>query len=89
MVLCFGLTNALAIFMTLMHDVFKPFLDDFVTIYIDDILIYSKDIKDHKQHLEQVLQKLQENKLYAKEPKCQFAKDKVKFLGHIIGKDGI
>ena len=55
MVLCFGLTNALATFMTLMHNIFAPYLDDFIIIYIDDILIYSKNMEEHEKHLEIVL----------------------------------
>ena len=69
----FGLTNASAIFMTLMHDIFHEFLDKFVIIYIDDILIHSKNEEEHEKHLEMVLKRLREYRLYAKESKCEFA----------------
>ena len=71
----FGLTNAPATFMTLMHDIFHEFLDKFVIIYIDDILIYSTNEEEHENHLETILKKLREHKLYAKESKCEFARD--------------
>ena len=70
MVVPFGLTNALATFMTLMHDIFHEFLDKFAIIYIDDIIIYSKSMEEHEKHLELALLKLRDNKLYAKESKC-------------------
>ena len=65
MVMPFGLTNAPATFMHLMHEVLRPYLDDFVIVFLDDILIYSKDLKTHRLHLETVLQALRDNKLYA------------------------
>ena len=61
--------------MTLMHDIFHEFLDKFVIIYIDDILIYSKNEEEHEKHLEMVLKRLREYSLYAKESKCEFARD--------------
>ena len=85
----FGLTNALAAFMDLMNRVFKPFLNQFVVVFIDDILIYSKSKEDHERHLRLVLQVLEEKKLYAKLKKCEFWLDSVAFLGHVISKDGI
>lgn len=68
----FGLTNASAIFMNLMNRVFKKFLDQFVIVFINDILIYSKSKEEHAHHLTQVLQVLKEKKLYAKLSKCEF-----------------
>ena len=88
-VMPFGLTNAPAAFMDLMNRVFKPFLDQFVVVFIDDILIYSKTEEEHAQHLEIVLQILRKHKLYAKLKKCDFWLNKVSFLGHIISGEGI
>ena len=72
LVLSFGLTNAPAAFMDLMNRVFKPYLDRFVIIFIDDILIYSKSRAEHEQHLRIILQTLREYQLYAKLSKCNF-----------------
>ena len=88
-VMPFGLTNAPAAFMDLMHRVFKPYLDRFVVVFIDDILVYSKIREDHERHLRIVLQTLREHKLYAKVSKCEFWLEQISFLGHIISKDGI
>jgi hypothetical protein len=85
----FGLTNAPAYFMNLMNNVFMEYLDRFVVVFIDDILIYSRSESDHEQHLRLVLQKLRDNQLYAKFSKCEFWIDKVPFLGHIISNGGI
>jgi hypothetical protein len=85
----FGLTNAPAYFMNLMNKVFMEYLDKFIVVFIDDILIYSKNDSDHEEHLRMVLQKLQDNQLYAKFTKCEFWLDEVHFLGHIISKGGI
>jgi hypothetical protein len=85
----FGLTNAPAYFMYLMNSVFMPELDKFVVVFIDDILIYSKNLEDHAKHLHIVLQRLRDHRLYAKFSKCEFWLDTVKFLGHTISKDGI
>ncbi|GKA42240.1 putative reverse transcriptase domain-containing protein [Tanacetum coccineum] len=85
----FGLTNALAIFMDLMNRVCKPYLDKFVIIYIDDILIYSKDEKEHEEHLKEILELLKKEQLYAKFSKCEFWIPKVQFLGHVIDSRGI
>ena len=88
-VLSFGLTNAPAVFMDLMNRVFKPFLDMFVIVFIDDILVYSRSEEEHADHLRTVLRVLQHQKLYAKFSKCEFWLTSVAFLGHIIGADGI
>jgi hypothetical protein len=71
-VMSFGLTNAPAYFMNLMNKVFMEYLDKFVVVFIDDILIYSKNDSDHEEHLRMVLQKLRDNQLYAKFTKCEF-----------------
>ena len=89
LVMSFGLTNAPAYFMYLMNSVFMPELDKFVVVFIDDILIYSKNEAEHEQHLRIVLQRLRDHKLYAKFSKCDFWLDTVKFLGHTISNEGI
>ncbi|WVZ93891.1 hypothetical protein U9M48_039843 [Paspalum notatum var. saurae] len=88
-VMSFGLTNAPAYFMNLMNKVFMEYLDKFVVVFIDDILIYSKTEEEHEEHLRLVLQKLREHKLYAKLSKCEFWLDQVPFLGHKVSKGGI
>ncbi|WVZ88354.1 hypothetical protein U9M48_034885 [Paspalum notatum var. saurae] len=88
-VMSFGLTNAPAFFMYMMNSVFMEYLDKFVVIFIDDILIYSKTEEEHEEHLRLVLQKLREHKLYAKFSKCDFWIEEVKFLGHVISNGGI
>jgi hypothetical protein len=88
-VMSFGLTNAPALFMHLMNKVFMDYLDTFVVIFIDDILIYSKSEAEREKHLRLVLQRLREHKLYAKLSKCKFWIDEVLFLGHVISKGGI
>ena len=85
----FGLTNAPAAFMDLMNRVFKPYLDQFVVVFIDDILVYSKSREEHKHHLSNVLQTLRDKRLYAKLKKYELWLDKVSFLGHVVTKDGI
>jgi hypothetical protein len=89
LVMSFGLTNAPAYFMYLMNSVFMPELDKFVVVFINDILIYSKNLEDHARHLHIILQRLREHHLYAKFSKCEFWLDTVKFLGHTISSDGI
>jgi hypothetical protein len=89
LVMSFGLTNAPAYFMYLMNSVFMTELDKFVMVFIDDILIYSKNAEEHAKHLRIVLQCLREHKLYAKFSKCEFWLDSVKFLGHTISSEGI
>jgi hypothetical protein len=88
-VMSFGLTNAPAYFMNLMNKVFMEYLDRFVVVFIDDILIYNKSDSDHEEHLRLVLQKLRDNQLYAKFSKCEFWIGEVPFLGHIISNGGI
>nr|GFC39697.1 putative reverse transcriptase domain-containing protein [Tanacetum cinerariifolium] len=85
----FGLTNTPTVFMNLMNRVCKPYLDKFVIFFIDDILIYSKDEKEHEGHLKAILELLKKEELYAKFSKCEFWIPKVPFLGHVIDKQGI
>jgi hypothetical protein len=75
--------------MHLMHQILRPFLDDFVIVFLDDILIYSRSLAEHQKHLRQVLDVLRANQLYCKESKCEFFKDSVEFLGHVIDRDGV
>ncbi|KAL4028410.1 hypothetical protein IC575_011606 [Cucumis melo] len=82
----FGLTNAPAVFIDLMNRVFREFLDTFVIVFIDDILIYSKTEAEREEHLRIVLQTLRDNKLYAKFSKCEFWLKQVSFLGHVVSK---
>jgi len=89
LVMSFGLTNAPAYFMYLMNSVFMPELDKFIVVFIDDILIYSKNEEEHAKHLHIVLQRLREHKLYAKFSKCEFWLKEVPFLGHVISAEGI
>ena len=89
LVMSFGLTNAPAYFMYLMNSEFMPELDKFVVVFIDDILIYSKNEREHANHLRVVLQRLRDHCLYAKFSKCEFWLDSVKFLGHTVSSKGI
>jgi len=84
----FRVTNAHAVFINLMNRIFAPYLDQFVMVFIDDILIYSKTKKEHAEHLMIVLQTLRKEKLYAKLSKCSFWLENVSFLGCIISGDG-
>ena len=84
-----GLTNAPTAFMDLMNRVFRPIMDQFVVIFIDDILIYLKSIEEHVYHLKTVLQTLREQHIYAKFSKYDFWLESVPFLGYIVSKDGI
>jgi hypothetical protein len=85
----FSLTNAPAFFIYLMNSVFMPELDKFVVVFIDDILIYSKNEEEHAQHIHIVLTQLREHKLYAKFSKCEFWLDRVQFLGHVLTPEGV
>ncbi|GJZ61815.1 putative reverse transcriptase domain-containing protein [Tanacetum coccineum] len=89
LVMPFGLTNAPAVFMDLMNRIFHEYLDKFVIVFIDDILVYSKSEEEHEQHLRIVLEILRQKKLYAKFSKCKFWLQQVAFLGHIVSADGI
>nr|GFA13682.1 putative reverse transcriptase domain-containing protein [Tanacetum cinerariifolium] len=88
-VMSFGLTNAPAIFMDLMNRVCKPYLDKFMIVFIDDILIYSKNEQEHGEHLKLILELLKKEKLYAKFSKCEFWIPRIQFLGHVIDSRGI
>ncbi|GJR07994.1 putative reverse transcriptase domain-containing protein [Tanacetum coccineum] len=88
-VMPFGVTNAPAVFMDLMNHVCKPYLDKFVIVFIDDILIYSKNKEEHGKHLKTILNLLRSEKLYAKFSKCDFWLDSVQFLGHVIDSSGV
>ena len=85
----FGSTNAPAAFMDLMHRVFQSYLDKFVVVFVDDILIYSQFKEEHEDHLRIVLQALRDHELYAKFGKCEFYLTKVRFLGHVMSASGV
>jgi len=88
-VMPFGVTNAPAIFMDYMNRIFRPYLDQFVVVFIDDILIYSESREEHAEHLRVVLGILREHQLYGKLSKCEFWLEEVQFLGHVISAQGI
>jgi hypothetical protein len=88
-VLPFGLTNAPWVFMSLMNGVFREYLDKFVQVFIDDILIYSRMTEEHDEHLRLVLQCLREHKLYGKLSKCSFYQSRIQYLGNVISGEGI
>ena len=89
LVMPFGLTNAPEVFMDLMNRVFKPYLDQFVFVFIDNIVIFSRSSEDHDKHLQIILKILKEKELYAKLSKCEFWLDEVDFLGHVVSTEGV
>jgi hypothetical protein len=88
-VVSFGLSNAPVVFMCLMNGVFRNYLEKFVIVFLDDLLVYSKSEEEHEQHLRMVLQVLREHQLYAKLSKCSFYQRQIHYLGHIISEEGI
>ena len=85
----FGLTNALAVFIDLMNRILREYLDRFIIVFIDDILVYSPSVEEHTAHLTLVLQRLREEQLYTKFSKCEFLLTQIGFLGHVVSGDGI
>ena len=85
----FGLTNASTVFMDIMNCVFRSYVDQYVVVFIVDLLVYSKDRENHDTHLRVVLETLRKEQLYAKLSKCEFWLNEVSFLGHIVSKEGI
>ena len=86
-VMPFGITNVPVVFMYLMNNVMHKYLEKFMVLFIDDILIYSKSEEEHKEHLNIVLQELREHQIYAKFSKCNFFKDKIQYPGHVVTKE--
>jgi Reverse transcriptase (RNA-dependent DNA polymerase) len=89
MVMPFGLTNAPRTFQALINDVFRDYVDKFMLVYLDDVLIFSRSAEEHKEHVELVLKRLWDEKLFAKLSKCEFNKPSVTFLEHIVGQEGL
>ena len=88
-VMPFGLTNAPAAFMDLMRRVFQPYLDQFVMVFVDDILIYSQSKEEHEDYLRIVLQLMRDHQMYSKFRKCEFWLTEVRFLGHVVSASGM
>ena len=84
MVMAFGLTNATSTFQALMNSIFKPFLQKFILVFFDGILIYSENLENHLKHIGLALEILRKNELYANQKKCSFAQERIDYLGHII-----
>jgi hypothetical protein len=89
LVMSFGLTNAPAVFMDMMNRVFHDYLDQFTVVFIDDILIYSRTLEEHEEHLWKALERPRWEKLYAKLDKCEFWLDSMSFLRHVISGEGV
>ncbi|GKC62748.1 putative nucleotidyltransferase, ribonuclease H [Tanacetum coccineum] len=89
MVMPFGLTNAPAVFMVLMNHICKPYLDKFVIVFIDNIMIYSKSKEEHEVHMKLILELLEKEKLFGKFSKCEFWLQEVRFLGHVVNSEGM
>ena len=89
LVMSFGLCNASSTFTTLMNTIFQEEMDDFVIVYINDILVFSKTAEEYGRHLEAMLKILRDNKLYANREKSEFTRLEMKFLGHVINREGI
>jgi hypothetical protein len=85
----FGLNNAPSVFMELMNRVFQEYLESFVVVFINDILVYSANHVKREEHLRTVMEKLRENKWFAKLKKCEFWLEEVSFLGHVVNKNGL
>ena len=88
-VMPFGLTNAPATFQCVMNSIFSGYIRKFILVFMDDILVYSKSLSEHLEHLKVVFQILQQNNLYVKLSKCQFAATQLEYLGHIISEKGV
>jgi hypothetical protein len=88
-VMPFGLTGAPASFQALMNETLREYIDKFVAVYIDDIVIYSKTIEEHRGHIKMVLTKLREAHLKLKLSKCEFHKKEIEFLGYVVGQEGM
>jgi hypothetical protein len=89
LVMPFGLKNAPSTFQAVMNDVFREYLDEFVMVYIDDILIFSLTAQDHLRHVELILARLRQHQLFEKMSKCEFNRASLPFLGHVVGQDGV